>query len=409
MENLVEMGYEPKVISLALEESTNKTLEEVLDLLLFREGHYKKLLQKKQEKGILPKLNKKYSLDDQLVEPREPIDFKSKKEQKSKGGKSKARRFTEEAISDDDWLDEDLIDNIPQSEEVYELKFGQAPKKVVIGKPKEEKEVKENEANVLKDVLPESINEEESQYLKGINEDLMNINSKDPNEYINRLSDHIEAIMFKSGGVNKKIKTYITLHARFMEIIEFKNQVYAILTKALTMKLRKRFAPDVKKIESLLLTAFQLQLMSPKQMENVLNSYVAFCKKLNVPEEIHLVNKLEKCIEGFGKPIRPNSPVKKPEEEKRQDDEKIPVNDDSVAKEVNEEDQNGDEATEDLPVRPIYGHVAVSDCVICMEKTREIVFLPCSHFLTCPLCSPRVIKCPMCNRRIEKHLKIQWS
>jgi len=411
MGNLVGMGYEPAVISLALKESINQTLEEVLDLLLFREGHYKKLLQKKQDKGIMPKLNKKYSIDEKPEDLRENVEIHRQKERKAKG-KFKARNFQDEILSDEDWLDEDLIDNIPQSEDVYELKFGQAPKKVVIKPPKEEKEDDNNEANVLKDVLPESMNEEESQYLEQINHDLMNINSKDPNEYINKLNDYVEAIMFKSGGINKKIKTYITHHARFTKIFEFKNQVYAVLTKALTMKLRKKFNPDVKKIEALLLTTFQLNLMSPKQMENVLCAYTAFCKRLNIPEEIHLVIKLEKCIAD-----KSEQPVKKPEEEKREE-RKLPKKEDSDAiavknKEEGANKENGQEppenAEEDLPSRPIYGHVVVSDCVICMEKTREIVFLPCSHFLTCPLCAPRVIKCPMCNQRIEKHLKISWS
>eukprot|EP00330_Aristerostoma_sp_ATCC50986_P012055 CAMPEP_0114584600 /NCGR_PEP_ID=MMETSP0125-20121206/8269_1 /TAXON_ID=485358 ORGANISM="Aristerostoma sp., Strain ATCC 50986" /NCGR_SAMPLE_ID=MMETSP0125 /ASSEMBLY_ACC=CAM_ASM_000245 /LENGTH=138 /DNA_ID=CAMNT_0001779091 /DNA_START=835 /DNA_END=1248 /DNA_ORIENTATION=+ len=48
------------------------------------------------------------------------------------------------------------------------------------------------------------------------------------------------------------------------------------------------------------------------------------------------------------------------------------------------------------------------DCIICMEKIREIVFLPCCHFLTCPLCAPKVPKCPMCKKKIEKNLKIYW-
>jgi len=147
-------------------------------------------------------------------------------------------------------------------------------------------------------------------------------------------------------------------------------------------------------------------------MENVLCAYTAFCKRLNIPEEIHLVIKLEKCIAD-----KSEQPVKKPEEEKREE-RKLPKKEDSDAiavknKEEGANKENGQEppenAEEDLPSRPIYGHVVVSDCVICMEKTREIVFLPCSHFLTCPLCAPRVIKCPMCNQRIEKHLKISWS
>jgi len=48
------------------------------------------------------------------------------------------------------------------------------------------------------------------------------------------------------------------------------------------------------------------------------------------------------------------------------------------------------------------------NCLICMERTREIVFLPCCHFLTCPLCAPKLTICPICNKKLEKHLKIYW-
>jgi len=48
-------------------------------------------------------------------------------------------------------------------------------------------------------------------------------------------------------------------------------------------------------------------------------------------------------------------------------------------------------------------------CIICMEKVREVVFMPCCHFLTCPLCSPRITKCPVCNKTVQKHLKLFWS
>jgi len=47
-------------------------------------------------------------------------------------------------------------------------------------------------------------------------------------------------------------------------------------------------------------------------------------------------------------------------------------------------------------------------CLICMERMREVVFMPCCHFLTCPLCTPKLTNCPICNKKIEKHLKIYW-
>ena len=48
-------------------------------------------------------------------------------------------------------------------------------------------------------------------------------------------------------------------------------------------------------------------------------------------------------------------------------------------------------------------------CIICMNKERSMVYLPCSHLLTCSVCSPLSKQCPLCVQIITQTLKIYWS
>ena len=48
-------------------------------------------------------------------------------------------------------------------------------------------------------------------------------------------------------------------------------------------------------------------------------------------------------------------------------------------------------------------------CIICMAKTREVVFLPCKHFLTCDGCSLKSQDCPICFKKLDSRMKIFWS
>lgn len=50
-----------------------------------------------------------------------------------------------------------------------------------------------------------------------------------------------------------------------------------------------------------------------------------------------------------------------------------------------------------------------SYCAICRKRTKEIVFLPCSHFVSCSECSPDYAYCPACSNPIETKLRIYWS
>lgn len=48
-----------------------------------------------------------------------------------------------------------------------------------------------------------------------------------------------------------------------------------------------------------------------------------------------------------------------------------------------------------------------SECVICMEKTCAVVFIPCGHLCCCVKCSDSVESlCPMCRGEIERRIRV---
>jgi len=38
-----------------------------------------------------------------------------------------------------------------------------------------------------------------------------------------------------------------------------------------------------------------------------------------------------------------------------------------------------------------------TDCIICLEKEINCVFLDCGHMYTCIQCANKLVKCPICN------------
>lgn len=47
-----------------------------------------------------------------------------------------------------------------------------------------------------------------------------------------------------------------------------------------------------------------------------------------------------------------------------------------------------------------------TECCICFQDKKSIVFLPCGHFICCLQCSSRIEKCPMCKTKIEEFKKV---
>jgi hypothetical protein len=56
---------------------------------------------------------------------------------------------------------------------------------------------------------------------------------------------------------------------------------------------------------------------------------------------------------------------------------------------------------ETLP-ETIFENIDNSECVVCMEAAKQIVFIPCAHYYCCDACSSKMSKCPVCRSPIEK-------
>jgi hypothetical protein len=45
-----------------------------------------------------------------------------------------------------------------------------------------------------------------------------------------------------------------------------------------------------------------------------------------------------------------------------------------------------------------------SQCVICVERGRSMVFMPCLHRVCCESCTTKVDRCPLCKSHIQQKL-----
>lgn len=46
-------------------------------------------------------------------------------------------------------------------------------------------------------------------------------------------------------------------------------------------------------------------------------------------------------------------------------------------------------------------------CVVCLERERDVMLLPCNHAVLCGKCKPAVLAklgntCPLCRQRVSK-------
>merc|ERR1719312_2163825 len=47
-----------------------------------------------------------------------------------------------------------------------------------------------------------------------------------------------------------------------------------------------------------------------------------------------------------------------------------------------------------------------AECVVCMERKCDIIFLPCGHLCACSLCDRDLTQCPLCRSAIAQRVKI---
>ena len=53
----------------------------------------------------------------------------------------------------------------------------------------------------------------------------------------------------------------------------------------------------------------------------------------------------------------------------------------------------------------IFGEDDDSECIICLNETKNTVFAPCGHYMTCSTCSVKCKTCPICRGAILAMLK----
>jgi len=368
---LLSMGYKPESIHLALEDSKNQSIDEVLDLLLSHEERYNKTSQNKSKKD--GKLASMPNIFDELG---------------IHGGKGRRK-------------------NSNKNKSKHEEKRP-APKKDSF----KENEEKVNHSEPAVALLPKVMDEESALYFNTIRKSLNHIDSKDPNEYVTVLSDHLKAIKFNTSGAGQTIQKFLLSGSQFGQVVDLRKKIYEVITKIMTMK--RQGEVTIQEFEYVLLMSFEHRLLNVKQMDQVLSTYSKFCNKAGYNQDDILVSSLERYYTEAQKAQNlPNGPSV-------QDYDNYLMGDIAVmkcpnvttVKQVEYEESkisDGDKILKKPLAQRVNGRTEKEFCVICMDKTREIVFLPCCHFLTCPKCSPQVMKCPICSKKIEKNLKIFWS
>jgi hypothetical protein len=356
---LLEMGYEEDMINLALKESKSRSIEEVLDLLTFRETQYRTIL---KNKTIKPPLSEK------------------------KGNESKS---------------------MPNLEQNSRKNSAQDNKEDAKADPEGNHSLKEMDEKTAKGIsfIIKAISNPHPKY------------QKDPNWLIAEISEHLKDLKFNNTVYAKEITKFLASSEYCPQISELRNKLFGAITKIMNMKLPKQHPLNIKEFENILLMSFELKVLTPKQMETVLTTYTKMCPKIGVNCDPELVNILDKyCMDasnsrnGFGPNLYKNDNTQLLDDPLLDNcpyvmDQKVSNKEEGKDK---DEQSSSPEPTDNV-TRPPHSVFDKETCIICMENMRECVFLPCSHFLTCPLCAPKVEKCPICNKHIKKTLKIFWG
>ena len=354
---LLEMGYKEDLIKMALDNSKSKSLDETLELILTKESQFNKKIQKKSA---------------------------SRKE-----------------------IINELEDN-----GCMLIQFGQSYKMPGLSKSKSE-----SRKNSKKDSMDDVIDDPTLASIAHVIKCLNNLpQTKDPNWMLHEVSDQLKDIKFNNSGNARNINKYLNSTNYYSQISDLRYKIFEVLQKLMNMKIKSKYVIDLKELEYVILMSFELNLLKPNQMENIIMTYTRFCNKMGFQQDDILLKSLDKYFMDASKGANNNSAYSTSASEDMKLLEDPILNSCphvSAVKPIenSEENKASDKtSTENSPnIKPMQGPVDKEFCIICMEKIRDTVFLPCCHFLTCPLCSHKIGKCPICNKKIEKTLKIFWS
>jgi hypothetical protein len=288
--------------------------------------------------------------------------------------------------------------------------------------------------------------------------------AKNSNDIIAELTLLLKGLKFSGEAFNREVLLLCENEKNFVQhasLSKMRNSFYQQLERAFNKKAKKGSNIDINSYEYALLLLWEMKLLSETQMETMKSFYIKFCRKFGMGENELLLKQLEHGSYGNGQgngnnninlngignavgipvnSIKKNSAdnifkngVGKKGDDKRKKSSLSSNSDSSSLKDDDQEEllkdiidkvkpealqvpptpvvvidkQSRKEETKENTMKTNQGHDK-ENCLICMERTREIVFLPCSHFLTCPLCAPKLSTCPICNKKLEKHLKIYW-
>lgn len=63
-------------------------------------------------------------------------------------------------------------------------------------------------------------------------------------------------------------------------------------------------------------------------------------------------------------------------------------------------------ADEDVPSAPPIETFQSAECVVCLERKCDIIFLPCGHLCSCSQCDRNLSECPLCRATIMQRVKL---
>ncbi|XP_023336476.1 E3 ubiquitin-protein ligase LRSAM1 isoform X2 [Eurytemora carolleeae] len=65
-----------------------------------------------------------------------------------------------------------------------------------------------------------------------------------------------------------------------------------------------------------------------------------------------------------------------------------------------------DDSAPSAPISNIIETFHTGECVVCMERKSEIIFLPCGHFCSCSNCEQSIDACPLCRNPVLQRVRL---
>ena len=251
-------------------------------------------------------------------------------------------------------------------------------------------------------VRPQKLSSAGLAEVKRIINDLEMGNSINSHEITQCVNDMMKKWKYSKNDIDSEIVFALSFEdLRDEPLSMLRTKLYQLLDKVFNMRIRKDAKLDFSAIETALMNAHDLGVFNKSQNEKLKNSYIKFCRKMKVAENDLLIAQLESASGATGRKMGKfhlNSPDVKPQS----------LDDTNKLSKLSR--LSDDEDSDERPLEEVdaFSQNEKELCVICMDRIREVVYLPCAHFLTCPLCSPCLKDCPICAKKVEKYLRIYW-